>query len=346
MPATPEVSVILGAYSRREYLPAALRSLRAQTLAPERFEIVAIKNFRDPEIDRSLEAAGAVVLFDEERQIGRWLRHALDRSRAPIVTFLDDDDEYEPERLAELLAIFGRHPDLGFYRNRVRVIDASGAPVPLDRWRVHEVDAAFDRLGPVYRSATDRAGLLPLATRTTTSTFSTSSMALRRELLGGEVGDAFEGTQLEDTFLFVAAALAPCGIYLDPRRWTRYRFYPGNVSRRVGWLGEAAASYRGMEALARSRRTPELEGWLAHEAVHYERMFRGSTLVDRVIAGAARREVARLTREYLRFLGDHPDERSLTLDTWAAGAYGLAYLGAPRFARSLARRRPTAPRDG
>jgi glycosyltransferase involved in cell wall biosynthesis len=338
----PDVSVIVGAYSRREYLPLAIRSLLAQTLPRSRFEIVVTKNFRDPTLDRELDAAGAVVLFDEERQIGRWLRHAIARAHGPIVTFLDDDDEFEPDRLEAMLEVFAQHPDLGFYRNRVRVIDGQGAAVPPARWRVHETDAAFDRLGSVYLPAGGRAGLLELATRTTTSTFNTSSMALRRELLDGEVGDAFERTQLEDTFLFLAGALAPAGVYLDARRLTRFRFYGGNVTHRVRWLGDAAASQRDMAALASARGRPDLAEWLQRLAVHYERMFRSSTLVDRVASGADRSEVARLSTDYLRYLGDHPEERAFTLDTWAAGAYGLAYVGLPTLVAPLARRRRAA----
>jgi glycosyltransferase involved in cell wall biosynthesis len=339
---TPEIAVIVGAYSRRDYLRAALASLLAQTLPRDRFEIVVTKNFLDPALDRELAEAGCLVLFDEEPRIGRWLRHAIDRSRAPIVTFLDDDDEFEPGRLAELLAVFARLPDLGFYRNRVRVIDGAGRPVPIDRWRVHEVDAGFDRLGAVHFLGDRRDGLLELATQTTTSTFNTSSMALRRELLDGEVGAAFERTQLEDTFLFLAGALSTRGLYLDDRRLTRFRFYGGNVTHRVRWLWDAAVSQRDMAELARARGRPDFAGWLDRLAVHYERMFRGSTLVDRISASAGRAEVARLTGGYLRYLGRHPEERAPNLDTWAAAAYGLAYVGVPSVARPLARRRLTA----
>ena len=38
MPSDPEVSVIVGAYSREKYLLNAVRSLLAQTLPRDRFE--------------------------------------------------------------------------------------------------------------------------------------------------------------------------------------------------------------------------------------------------------------------------------------------------------------------
>ena len=44
---TPYISVIVTAYNRRQYLPDALRSLEAQTLSKDKFEVIVVKNFED-----------------------------------------------------------------------------------------------------------------------------------------------------------------------------------------------------------------------------------------------------------------------------------------------------------
>ena len=340
MTAGPEIAVIVHAYRRTEFLPSALRSIADQTLARDRFELVVTKSFDDGPSDRAVSALGAISLHDPDRWNSRCLRRAVRATHAPIVAFLDDDDEFEPERLERLLDTMERHPDVGFYRNRVRVIDARGRLVPTERWRSHERDEALDTLGPLHIPSDGKAGLLELLTRTVTATFNTSSMAIRRELLDGDVGEAFDEARINaDLFLFLAGVLAPRGIYLDDRRLTRYRFYSGNVTRRTSWLGDAAESHRAMSALAARHGRDDFAGWLAALSVHYERMFRGGTLVEKVAAGADRSEVARLAEEYVRFLGDHARERALTLDVWAAGAYGLAYLCAPRAAQRVARAR-------
>jgi Glycosyl transferase family 2 len=339
--AEPEVAVVVGDYGRRRYLPFALRSVATQTLARSRYEVVVTKNYRDAALDRSLAEAGATVLYDEEPRIGRWLRRAVNASRAPIVTFLDDDDEFEPDRLAHLLGVFAEHPDLGLYRNRVTVIDESGAPVPPERWRDVESDASFDASGPVPVASAETERLLELAQRTHV-TFNLSTMALRRDLLDGDVGAEFEQTQLPDQCLFLAGLLARRGAYLDDRRLTRYRYYPGNVTREVPWLGRAEASYHDMGRVADRHGRPDVAAWLSERAVHYGRMFRGSTLVGRVAEGAGRREVARRTAEYLRYLGHHAAERRWTLDTWAAGAYGAGYVPLGPLVARLARARLAA----
>jgi glycosyltransferase involved in cell wall biosynthesis len=344
--AEPAVAVIVGDFGRRQFLPAALRSLAAQTLPRARFEVVVTKNYRDPELDRSLGEAGILTLFDEERQIGRWLRRAVNASRAPLLTFLDDDDEFEPERLARVVETFARFPEVGFYRNRVTVIDREGQPVPRDRWRSLEVDPEFDRLGPVHLGPGDSARALDLATHRTFATFNSSTMALRRELLEGATGDAFERTQLPDQFLFLAGLLARRGFFLDDRRLTRYRYYPGNVTREVPWLGHAERSYRDMAVVAAGGGRPDAAAWLSERAVHYGRMFRSGTLVGRVADGAPRKEVARRTGEYLRYLGRYPEERRWTLDTWAAGVYGLGYVPFAPWVARFARVRLTARSAG
>lgn len=338
----PEVAVIVGAYNRQAYLPFAVRSLLAQTIPRQRFEIVVVKNFRSDPIDRELASAGAVVLFDDEPRIGRWLRHAIRASHAPIVTFCDDDDELEPERLARVLEVFRDHPDVGFYRNRVRVIDATGRPIPENEWRDHERDAGFDRLGPVYRSRDQKRDLLAVASEETHATFGTSTMALRRELLDGELGDAFERTQLEDLYLFLTGVLSPWGVFYDDRRLTRYRYYAGNVTHTVRWLGHAAESERDMAGVAERFGRPDFAAWLRARADNHERLFRGGTIVAGVASRAPRREVAQQTGEYLRFLAKHPEERRWTLDTWATVVYGLSYVLVPSLALRVARARLTA----
>jgi len=342
MTPSPEVAVIVGAYSRERYLPFAVKSVLAQTLARERYEVVVVKNFRSAELDRELTDAGVTLLFDEERRIGRWLRHAIAVSHAPIVTFCDDDDEFEPDRLEKMVDVFADHPDVGYYRNRVRVIDVDGQAVPPDRWRDHERDGGFDTLGPVYRPREHKADLLEIASRRTHATFGTSSMALRRELLDGALGDAFERTQLEDLFLFLTGVLSPCGVYLDDRRLTRYRFYAGNVTHTLRWLQDAAESERDMASVAELHRRPDFARWLQRRADNHERLFLGGTLVARVGAEAKRREVAQRTADYLRFLGRHPKERAWSLDSWAAGIYGLSYLAAPGVTGRVARARIAA----
>ena len=51
----PFISVVT-AYSRREFLKYAVKSVINQTLDKSLYEIIVVKNFRDPEVDHTVES--------------------------------------------------------------------------------------------------------------------------------------------------------------------------------------------------------------------------------------------------------------------------------------------------
>jgi glycosyltransferase involved in cell wall biosynthesis len=333
---------VIGAYRRDTYLRDAVRSVLAQTLPRDRYEVFVLKGFEDPDLDRFLNENVIPSLLDADPCIGSWLLRAVRATRAPLLAFLDDDDEFEPERLADVIRCFDEHPEVGFYRNRVRVIDRHGAPVPTDRWRDIETDAEFDRLGPVLVSPEGKQSLVDLAYRRTRASFNSSTMVVRRSLLEGVYAERFSRLQLPDLAFLVFASVGPFGLYLDDRRLTRYRVYGGNVTTRISWLAHATFAHRDLAAFARAAHRDELADWLDRMADHYERMYVGGRVVEAVEAREARRDVAALAAEYLRFLGRHPVEWAPTLDVWASAIYGAGYVLAPDLAQRVLAKRPTA----
>ncbi len=320
-----------------------MRSVLAQTLPRDRYEVLVLKGFEDADLDRFLNENVIPSLLDPDPRIGTWLLSAVRATRAPLLAFLDDDDEFEPERLATVVELFRAHPEVGLYRNRVRVIDGEGLPLPPERWREIETDAEFDRLGAVGFAPDAKQQLVDIAFRRTRSSFNSSTMVVRRALLEGGYAEEFARLQLPDLALLVFATVGPFGVYLDDRRLTRYRAHGANVTARVAWLAEATVAHRELARFARRAGRSEMADWLDGMADHYERMYVGGRVVEAVAAREARRAVARRAAEYLRFLGGHPAERSPTLDVWASAIYGLGYTVAPQIARRVLGTRPTAP---
>ncbi len=331
----PEIAVVVTAYRRRTYLLSALRSVLAQTLPRDRFEIVVTKDFEDEEIDRFLASEGIRRRTDAEPRIGGFLYGAAQETRAPYVAFLDDDDEFEPHHLARALEILSADRSIGFYRNRVRVIDQNGEAVPPAEWRALERDELFDRRGAISIPPTQRDGLVKLGLDDTRVSFNSSTMVVRRSLFEGDGVPVLRRTMMPDLVLFALAALGPFGLYLDDQRTTRYRYYPGNVTRETSWLDRASIGFADIAEYARAHGGIELADRIAAEATHYARLYRSESLVERVGAGAPRREIARRAAEYLRFLGAHPTELGISLDVWAAEMYAGSYLVLPALARRV-----------
>lgn len=341
MPA-PEIAIVIGAYRRSEFLPAAVQSVLAQTLPRDSFEVLVVTDRDDPALARALERSGVAVRTDAEPRIGSWLLGAIRSTQAPLVALLDDDDEFEPDRLQTVVARFHEDASLGLYRNRVSVIDRTGAPVPPARWDSLHRDARFDRTGPVELRAGDRAASMAFLAGGASHSFNSSSMVFRRELLDGRGGEAFAATRLPDLALVTLAMLGPYGLYLDPRRLTRYREVSGSATRRVAWLRIAAESHAALADHAAREGFLPLAEWLANRSVHFDRMFRGESVVEQVRSASSRRAVADGAFEYLRFLGRHPREWSTELNVWAAPLYAGGYLLVPGIARRVAITRPTA----
>jgi glycosyltransferase involved in cell wall biosynthesis len=346
MATAPEIAVVVGAYSRDTYVLDAVRSVLAQSWPRDRTEILVTKNFERPALDSELATAGVGTRLDATGRIGTWLLEAIRATRAPIVTLLDDDDLYAPDRLARILEVFRQHPEVGFYRNRVELVDLSGGPIPMATWPPRGSDPYFDANGPLLIGPNAKTDLVPLLFDRTRVSFNSSTMAFRRELLEGRRAEHFAATRLPDSSLLLSAVVAPFGLFLDDRRLTRHRVHPTNVTRNTGWLRWGMESSWGFALEAREFGRPDFAEHYERAAIHYDRMLRAGELIDRIAEGADRREVARRAAEYVRFLGRHAEERSLRRDVWGVEAYAASYLVLPSFTRRLQRERSTNGRVG
>ena len=124
----PAVTVVVPTYRRLTHLDEALASLRAQTLAD--VEALVCDNGADP----AVEAKIAALQDPRFRYVPRPQNVGLARNallgfadaRSPLVTKLDDDDAFEPDTLALLVAAFGRHPQIDVAFGRLRLVDGTG----------------------------------------------------------------------------------------------------------------------------------------------------------------------------------------------------------------------------
>jgi glycosyltransferase involved in cell wall biosynthesis len=132
---TPAVSVLMPVYNAGRFLPAALESILAQTVAD--FELIAIDDgsrdgsagvlqdfaARDPRIR---------VFSQENRGIVATLNRALELARAPLVARMDADDLSRPDRFAKQISYLRQHPEVAAVSGAMDVIDDGGAYLRTD----------------------------------------------------------------------------------------------------------------------------------------------------------------------------------------------------------------------
>ena len=121
------ISVVITAYNRKEYILDAVKSVLDQTLSRKNYEIIVIKNFLDPEIDGYCSENSVRIINTGDVPQGEHIYKGITESKGDIISFLDDDDLYDSNRLASVFDVYSSYPQLLYYRNDLKVVDTTGA---------------------------------------------------------------------------------------------------------------------------------------------------------------------------------------------------------------------------
>ena len=233
----PYVSVIVTAHDRRRYLPEALRSLEAQTLSKDKFEVIVVKNFEDPASDGIVRRNGWRDVVTDVAPLGGKIAIGLEEAKGEVITFLEDDDMYRPERLEVVDRTFRSHRDVVYFHNRQVAIDEDGRTIPL------EVARFLLPLGAVKEHPDliidERVKKIPCAIdiidALTGADFNNSSIAIRRGLLSDRDLKLLSGMKTAvDLYIYARAFTNDEGsLHLTSSKLTLYRVALHSISSHV-----------------------------------------------------------------------------------------------------------------
>ena len=223
MPAAPLVSVVVIFLDEERFLAAAIESVLGQTYAD--WELVLVD---DGSSDRSAEIAQAYAKGDARiryvthhgggnRGMSASRNRAVSVSEGGLVAFLDGDDVWLPEKLAEQVELMRQHPDAALIYGRTEWwYSWTGAPSDATRDYLYDPGVTLDTIFE------PPSLLLPLIVNDGTPPY-TCSLLVRRaayERLGG-FEESFGGL-FEDQAFFAKAFLSE-NVYVSSRCWDRYR---------------------------------------------------------------------------------------------------------------------------
>ena len=134
----PFISVIITAYNRREYLKYAVKSVINQTLDKSLYEIIVVKNFRDPEVDRIVESNRGKIIDAGNEIIGKYITRGINEAEGEIIAFLDDDDAYHSRKLERVFKVFSENENLDYYHHNVIPINKNGQIINFDVLNIRE----------------------------------------------------------------------------------------------------------------------------------------------------------------------------------------------------------------
>jgi len=233
----PYISVIVTAYNRRRYLPFALRSLEAQTLPRDKFEVIVVKNFDDKESDGIISRNGWKDVYNDDPYQGRMVLAGLEESRGEVITFLDDDDMYTDNRLEEVYKAFTSYDRLVYFHNSQTIIDENGnvlerPPISKNIVGGSTVIVDVDKLRTFAKKSTSIVDIivdiiLKIRVR---ADVNSSSAAVKRDALEASAYLLKELPINIDNFVFASSLRAGGLMYFTDEKLTLYRVHGENWS--------------------------------------------------------------------------------------------------------------------
>jgi glycosyltransferase involved in cell wall biosynthesis len=252
--AQPLVSIITIFLNEQRFLADAVASVRAQTV--DSWELLLVDDGStdgSSDIARSLAASsdGRIRYLEhpahENRGMSASRNLGISAARGDYVAFLDADDIWVPEKLAEQLAIMQAHPAAAF---------VCGSALWWYGWTGSPDDAARDFVQRYHLAVdvvTPPSGLLLSFLNDEWS--SPCDLLVRRSLVErvGGYEASFRGMYEDQAFHAKLSLASPC--YVSSRCWYWYRQHPQACTTRAHETGAAGA--------ARQMYLEWLEGYVA-----------------------------------------------------------------------------------
>lgn len=221
------VSVALCTFNGARYIRAQVASVLAQTRAPDELVVsddgsaddtVALVEAELRRHERETGTAPELVVLRNEQPLGVTanFEQALRACTGELIALCDQDDEWEPTKLAKLVAMFDARPGLQFLHTDARLIDDDGKPIGGTLFGALEVTAE-DRAA-IHSGAPFRVFI-----RRNLATGATAM--IDRSLL--DVSVPFPAAWVHDEWLAVQAA-ARRRLDLTDEPLTRYRRHAAN----------------------------------------------------------------------------------------------------------------------
>ena len=319
----PYISVVVTAYNRREFLKYAVKSVLNQTLDKGLYEIIIVKNFKYPEVDKLIEQNRGKVIELDVASIGIKFVRGIEEAEGEVITFLEDDDIYMPTRLARIYKLFSSDGKLIYFHHNVAAIDQSGKPI---------VDKLIERtnVNEFLRAESINEKRVIFAKYGWSIGLRNSSIAVKRDFIKRFVNVIRLFPDVVDVLLYLLALSSEGAILHSPERLTLFRLSSTSASS-VRFVEDPEARFRRAvknavrHALARHALVTTarlLNEWLAKYTNHDEASIIGGVFSD---------WGGWLAKPLINYvIGNRPSVKYL-----GTAIFGLTYLLNPTLAKRL-----------
>ena len=233
----PFISVIVTAYRRRQYLYNALLSVKAQTLPKDKYEVVVVKDFEDPQVDSLIKEMGWKSVYSDEEYQGRMYLNGLKEAGGDIIAFLDDDDTYMPNKLEYVYNVFSQNPDVGYLQHSFTPVGPDGSTrsclareAPRNLVPQNELKLTWEDIEKYKYYGVQDHVLFVLGNYRMFADKNSTTIAVRRRLLERRKDVLAELPIAFDSFLFASALTDRVSFYFSDVPLSSWRFHGSNFS--------------------------------------------------------------------------------------------------------------------
>lgn len=209
----------------------AMKSLAEQSLDRNDFEVVVVKNYSDGDIDDYAASQGYRLINTQATTVGSKMAIGMRESTADIVSFLEDDDIFEPDKLKLISQYFADKEELGFIHNSYTIVDEDG--------KFYAKDPRGDRLVELNFTGSFVSSCSQSHLKFTDLGYC-SCLSLRKELVENDLKQLESIMSSPDFFLLFSLINAGARGYRIPEKLTRYRLHTSH-SNRIGSFDEFMA---------------------------------------------------------------------------------------------------------
>jgi len=209
-------------YDRKDYILRAVNSVLQQDFDHNKFEIVVVKGFVDSDIDKFLNSYGIKSVYLNDKSLGSKVAKGIQCCKGDVICLLDDDDEFETNKLQTVFKIFDENHNVDFVHNSIVKIDDTGSIIdnsPNENFQNNLYFSPTNYNSDLFSKIIKKRGDWYL-----------SSMCIRKSILNGVLDDLANTNQSVDKFIFFAALNYGKAILMIKDKLTRYRLHESTTT--------------------------------------------------------------------------------------------------------------------
>jgi len=217
--SNPYISVIIPVYNRTQYVNEAIDSVLKQTLDRDKYEIIVVTNVDLPNIE------GVKIIKSKDLTLGGKVVEGILNSEGEVISLLEDDDLFSPNKLEVVCNVFKRYNPSLFHNEMYFIIENGNRIEGLERKREEAVRKYLREEPMSYtflkKNLIDKIKL----------SFNNSSISFKKDALLPYI-DYIKGVKhlgLDTIISFLTAYKN--NIFLSSQKLTYYRVHASNASK-------------------------------------------------------------------------------------------------------------------